>query len=174
MLQNLSVGTSLTTANFMLRSLRPTATTVVASILLTGCWANRNRSSPCANASTMTALKPDRLPFFLWSMRVPETTVYASRAISRFLSNFPFTMELIYWLLTYWIYQISRATQALTMGEGTWAVAQQHGEWIVWLERVTLADIELPVQHFVMARPVLMYLCNKVCACYVFSSKCTD
>lgn len=71
-------------------------------------------------------------------------------------------MEVWYWLLTYWVYQIARAAQALTMGKGTWEISKGHGEMIVWLEKMFWLDIEIPLQGFVMARPHLLWFFNKV------------
>jgi hypothetical protein len=71
-------------------------------------------------------------------------------------------MEVWYWLLTYWVYQIARATQALTMGAGTWELSKTHSVWLVNIERYLHIDVELPLQHFVMARPNLLWIFNKV------------
>ena len=139
---------------------------VVSSLLTAGCLFNRRTSSQLRVLNTQTVLpaRQTHLSFFKWSVRVPDTTVYAGRLTSRFLARFPFLMEVWYWLLTYWIYQISRAMQALTMGEETWAISQRHAELIIWLERIMFLDVELPLQHFVMARPALLYCFNKIYA----------
>lgn len=71
-------------------------------------------------------------------------------------------MEVWYWLLTYWVYQVARAMQALTMGKGTWEISKGHGELLVAIEKMFWLDIELPLQGFVMARPALLWFFNKV------------
>jgi len=80
------------------------------------------------------------------------------------MARFPFLLEVHYWLLTYWVYQIARAMQALSMGSGTREVSQRHGEFIVWLEQVLHLDMELPLQAFVLARPSLLWFFNKTYA----------
>ena len=74
-------------------------------------------------------------------------------------------MEVWYWLLTYWVYQIARATQALTMGKGTWEISKSHGESIVAIEKLFWLDMEVPLQAFVLARPNLLWFFNKVRLC---------
>lgn len=71
-------------------------------------------------------------------------------------------MEVWYWLLTYWVYQLARATQALTMGSGTWEISKAHGEFIVWLEKATWLDVELALQSVILTRPNLLWFFNKV------------
>jgi len=48
------------------------------------------------------------------------------------------------------------------MGSGTRALSQRHGEFIVWLEQLLYLDIELPLQHFILVRPDLLWFFNKV------------
>lgn len=72
-------------------------------------------------------------------------------------------MEVWYWLLTYWVYQLARATQAVTMGKGTWEISKDHGELIVAIEKMFWLDMEVPLQAFVLARPSLLWFFNKVC-----------
>lgn len=62
----------------------------------------------------------------------------------------------------YWVYQIARAIQALSMGSGTRELSQRHGEFLVWLEQILHLDIELPLQRFVLVRPNLLWFFNKV------------
>ena len=138
---------------------------VVASLLTVGCLLNRRTTSQLAvvnNSALLSPSRPEALYVFKKQVRIPDTTPYEGRLFSRFLARFPFLLEVHYWLLTYWVYQIARAMQALTMGDGTRALSQRHGEWLVELERVLSLDIELPLQHFVMARPALLWFFNKV------------
>lgn len=66
------------------------------------------------------------------------------------------------WLLTYWVYQLARATQAVTMGEGTWDISKAHGELIVRIEKALFLDFEIALQQFVIVRPHLLWFFNKV------------
>jgi len=143
---------------------------LVASLLTLGCLLNRRTSSTLRMLRSPAAFS--QLPvhpttmntFFGVTVRVPDTAKYGGRLISRFLARFPFLMEVWYWLLTYWVYQIARAMQALTMGSGTREIAQRHAEIIVALERVLHIDVELALQHYVIAHPALLYFFNKTYA----------
>lgn len=86
------------------------------------------------------------------------------RLTSRFLAMFPFLMEVWYWLLTYWVYQIARACQALTMGANTRSISERHARQIISIQRWLHIDVELALQHFVMKREWLLIFFNKTYA----------
>ena len=67
-----------------------------------------------------------------------------------------------YWLLLYWVYQLARAAQAVSMGPGTRELSQQHGESLVRLEQALWIDVELPLQRLILPRPALLWFSNKV------------
>ena len=62
---------------------------------------------------------------------------------------------------SYWVYQIARACQALTMGDTTRAISEGHARQIVSLEKFLHIDIELGLQHFVMRHNWLLVFFNK-------------
>jgi hypothetical protein len=61
----------------------------------------------------------------------------------------------------YWVYQIARACQALTMGDTTRTISERHAREIVDLEKFLHIDIELGLQHFVMKHNWLLVFFNK-------------
>ena len=61
----------------------------------------------------------------------------------------------------YWTYQIARAMQALTMGEGTTKLAERHSKQILALEKWLHIDVELALQHLVMKSKFILLLANK-------------
>lgn len=118
------------------------------------------------------------MKFLLWTIRVPDNARYRMRLTSRFLAMFPFLMEVWYWLLTwvrrlgvegveltrvdrYWVYQIARACQALTMGANTRSISERHARQIISVQRWLHIDVELALQHFVMKREWLLIFFNK-------------
>ncbi|KLO15633.1 hypothetical protein SCHPADRAFT_824512 [Schizopora paradoxa] len=143
---------------------------LVASLLTVGCLLNRRTSSTLRLLRSPAAynqlpVRPTHLPtFFGATVRIPDTAKYSGRLVSRFLARFPFLMEVWYWLLTYWVYQIARAMQALTMGKGTRGIAQRHAELIIIIERALHIDIELALQKIILTRPALLYFFNKTYA----------
>lgn len=62
---------------------------------------------------------------------------------------------------SYWVYQIARACQALTMGDTTRALSERHARQIIAMEEFFHIDIELALQHFVMKREWLLVFFNK-------------
>ena len=64
----------------------------------------------------------------------------------------------------YWVYQIARACQALTMGDTTRALSERHARQIIAMEEFLCIDVELALQHFVMKREWLLVFFNKYVA----------
>ncbi|WVR07946.1 hypothetical protein IAU60_004989 [Kwoniella sp. DSM 27419] len=147
---------------------------LVASLLTAGCLLNKRRSADIVQAHSAIGDHPvpanDRswnwreMKFFIWTIRVPGNERFRMKLGSRFLGMFPFLMEVWYWLLTYWIYQIARAMQALTMGADFRALAERHARQIITIERSLMIDIELGLQRFVMNRSWLLTFFNKTYA----------
>lgn len=65
----------------------------------------------------------------------------------------------------YWIYQIARACQALTMGENTRILAETHSRQILWLEQVLKIDVELGLQRWILKSEALLWFFNEYASC---------
>ncbi|WWC73802.1 uncharacterized protein I206_107774 [Kwoniella pini CBS 10737] len=150
---------------------------LVASLLTAGCLLNRRKATDIVQAHTLSgSLSPvtsspenrswdyKQMKFFFWTMKVPSNVKFRMNLFSRFLGMFPFLLEVWYWLLTYWIYQIARAMQALTMGSDFRILAEKHAREIIAIEKFLHLDIELGLQKIVMNRPWLLTLFNKTYA----------
>ncbi|TYJ53210.1 hypothetical protein B9479_006188 [Cryptococcus floricola] len=147
---------------------------IVVSLLTAGCLFNRRPPPLILQAHNAVNDVPpppgDRawnwknMRSFKWTVRVPGNERFRSRWSSRLLGMFPFLMEVWYWLLTYWIYQIARAMQALTMGADFRALAEQHARQIIAIQRWLAIDCELALQKFVMEREWLLVFFNKTYA----------
>lgn len=61
----------------------------------------------------------------------------------------------------YWIYQVARAIQALTMGADFRVLAEKHAREIIAIERWLHIDCELSLQKFVMKTNWLLIFFNK-------------
>lgn len=61
----------------------------------------------------------------------------------------------------YWIYQVARAIQALTMGADFRVLAEKHAKEIIAIERWLHIDCELSLQKFVMKTDWLLIFFNK-------------
>lgn len=148
---------------------------LVASLLTAGCLFNRRKPADIVLANNLADSSPDRVAenggwnwkemrFLIWTMRVPDNAKFRMNLTSRFLAMFPFLMEVWYWLLTYWVYQIARACQALTMGEYTRELSEVHSRQILALEQFLHIDVELGLQRFVLQRAWLLTFFNKTYA----------
>ncbi|KAF2837073.1 hypothetical protein M501DRAFT_1018472 [Patellaria atrata CBS 101060] len=93
------------------------------------------------------------------SSYVPDNSRFRGNITSRFLSFFPFLIEIWYWNLTYWVYQLARAYSAYLI-RGNEAVldrARYHALSILNFEQHVGLAIEKPVQDFIMSHyPGLM------------------
>ncbi|KAL1872001.1 hypothetical protein VTK73DRAFT_1745 [Phialemonium thermophilum] len=79
--------------------------------------------------------------------------------LSRFLDRFPFLMEILYWNLTYWLYQLARAFSAYCIrgNDAVMATATRHALQIRDLEIHLGIAVEKPLQDAVLAHcPRLM------------------
>ncbi|RDA91609.1 hypothetical protein CP533_4635 [Ophiocordyceps camponoti-saundersi (nom. inval.)] len=117
-------------------------------------------SSTTSNSTT----RRRRLRFFGWETVVtsPDTAVFRHRLLSRLLHRFPFLVEAWYWALIYWVYQLGRAFTALTLVQGTVTVARKHALQLIHLEQRLGIFVELPVQKWFLARPLLLHWINRV------------
>lgn len=142
---------------------------LVASLLTAGCLINYRSGASQALVHASKLLRdhrPEKMPFFGKMIRIPDTERFRRNVVSRFLAYFPFLMEVWYWLLTYWVYQIARACQALTMGSSTRATSQEHGIWLLNLEKKLGLDMELWLQGVIIkeGRGGLLWFFNKTYA----------
>ncbi|WVQ77536.1 hypothetical protein IAR50_007222 [Cryptococcus sp. DSM 104548] len=147
---------------------------IVVSLLTAGCLINRRPPPLILQAHNAVNDVPPPpgdnswnwkdMRSFKWTVKVPGNERFRSRWTSRLLGMFPFLMEVWYWLLTYWIYQIARAMQALTMGADFRSLAEKHAREIIAIERWLRIDCELALQRFVMNREWLLVFFNKTYA----------
>ncbi|WWD20416.1 hypothetical protein CI109_104892 [Kwoniella shandongensis] len=150
----------------------------VAALLTAGCLINRRRPAdvvqahlalddnhvPAADPSEPIPWDWKEMRFLAWKMKIPSNARFRMNLSSRFLAMFPFLLEVWYWLLTYWTYQIARAVQALTMGADFRSLAEKHARQIIAFEEWLHIDIELGLQHLVMRHDWLLVFFNKTYA----------
>ncbi|KAF7321759.1 hypothetical protein MKEN_00697600 [Mycena kentingensis (nom. inval.)] len=144
---------------------------LVATILVAGVVLNRRKDSdgvwtplsPSSEPLLATADAPYRdRQVFGRTVRSRNTAVWRNTWLSRTLRRFPFLVEVWYWLLVYWTYQIGRAVTALTLKDNTLAVAREHGLAIIRIEQRLGIFIEPDVQAYTLARPALMGALNRI------------
>ncbi|KAH8125689.1 hypothetical protein FP744_10002486 [Trichoderma asperellum] len=87
------------------------------------------------------------------------------RLLSWVFGTFPFLIEIWYWLLTYWIYQLSRAftARAIAGYPHIYALAKEHALQLLAVERVLRIDFEQSFQAHMLANhacvmPALQYI----------------
>ncbi|KAI5453982.1 hypothetical protein NCC49_004975 [Naganishia albida] len=141
---------------------------LVAGLLTAGCLINHRpgRLQNIVHASKLLSqARPDYLPtFFKKQVPVPNTERFRRNITSRFLAYFPFLLEVWYWLLTYWVYQIARALQALSMGDNTRSLSEAHARTILAIESALGLDIEKALQELVMKSDMILIFFNKTYA----------
>ncbi|KAJ7163027.1 PAP2 superfamily-domain-containing protein [Mycena filopes] len=100
---------------------------------------------------------------------IPDTRPFRRNFVSKLLARFPFAMEIIYWLLTYWPYQLLRAMSALRINATpehralVTSVAQTHASQILALEQRLGLAFELRLQRYIMhCPPIVMTLLSDV------------
>ncbi|TPX19043.1 uncharacterized protein E0L32_011287 [Thyridium curvatum] len=76
----------------------------------------------------------------LWTIRTPNSSRFAGHYHSRVLQKFPFLVEMFYWVVTYFFYQLTAVLSRVWWGgtKGLWDVAQDHAIAILELEAVAL------------------------------------
>ncbi|KAJ6471227.1 PAP2 superfamily-domain-containing protein, partial [Mycena vitilis] len=90
------------------------------------------------------------------TVRSRNTAVWRNTRLSRVLRRFPFLVEVWYWLLVYWTYQLALAFTAVTLKDDTLAVSREHALSLIHLEQKLGVFVELAVQGYVLARPALL------------------
>ncbi|KAG5950285.1 hypothetical protein E4U53_005301 [Claviceps sorghi] len=129
---------------------------------------------PCSESSWGLSVSPSSYdPFTQRRRRIkilgyerlatsPNTLVFKDRFLSRVLRKFPFLLEVWYWALIYWLYQIGRAFTALTLVEDTVDVARRHALEVIRLEQRLHIFYEVPIQKFFLQYPTVMNWINRV------------
>ncbi|KAF2744946.1 integral membrane protein [Sporormia fimetaria CBS 119925] len=122
-------------------------------------------------ASSPSLLTPQELTWRKRELRIlgwrkevtsPNTRKFQGYFLSRLLQKYPFLVEVWYWALVYWVYQLGRAFTAVTMAEGTVNVARRHALQIIHLEQRLHIFWELSVQHWFLQHPELLRWTNRV------------
>ncbi|KAJ7634933.1 PAP2 superfamily-domain-containing protein [Roridomyces roridus] len=142
---------------------------LVVSILTAGVLLNRRRDgdSPPMSPSSEPLLSTGesayrQREFFGRPIKSRNTAVWRHTWVSRILRRFPFLVEVWYWLLVYWTYQLARAFTAVTLKDNTLAVSRDHALSLIHLEQRLGVFVEPAVQGYVMARPSLLGALNRI------------
>jgi hypothetical protein len=87
-----------------------------------------------------------------WTRIFPDNSRFRDNISSRFLARFPFLIEIWYWNLAYWIYQVSRAITAVKIrgNDDVFEAAKNHAVSILSLEEVHHFAIEQGLQAWVL------------------------
>jgi len=78
------------------------------------------------------------------------------------LNKLPFLVEVWYWLLVYWTYQLGRAFTAVTLKEDTVDIARLHGLAVIAAEQRLGMFWELDVQSWFLKHESLLMIINWV------------
>ncbi|KAK4140054.1 PAP2 superfamily-domain-containing protein [Dichotomopilus funicola] len=115
------------------------------------------------SAKTAPRWRKRRLRCLGWEKEVttPNTEIFKDRFLSRVLQRFPFLVEVWYWALIYWVYQLGRAFTAVTLQESTVNTAREHGLQVIHAEQALGLFVEPAVQQWFLKRPTLMRWTNK-------------
>ncbi|KAI0049880.1 hypothetical protein FA95DRAFT_778687 [Auriscalpium vulgare] len=143
---------------------------IVISLLTAGVVFNRRRTGPASRGGSPVPTSytpgspPSRVRGRLFRNFTPrDTSKYADNWFSRTLFRFPFLLEVLYWALTYWIYQIARAVSAvLFIDEGTVDTARRHAIQLLEFERNLGIQSETKIQAFVMSHTWAITSLNRI------------
>ncbi|KAG7293973.1 hypothetical protein NEMBOFW57_004034 [Staphylotrichum longicolle] len=84
-----------------------------------------------------------------------------NRLLSRVLQKLPFLVEVWYWALIYWVYQLGRAVTAVALQATTVETAREHALQVIQVEQRLGIFIEPTVQQWFLQHPTLMRWTNK-------------
>ncbi|KAJ6627920.1 PAP2 superfamily-domain-containing protein [Mycena sp. CBHHK59/15] len=126
-----------------------------------GAWSPLSASSIEPLLPTGDATHRDRTVFG-YTVRSKNTAIWRHTRVSRALRRFPFLVEVWYWLLVYWTYQLARAFTAVTLQDNTLAVSREHALQLIRLEQRLAVFVEPAVQAFILARPALLAALNRI------------
>ncbi|KAI0061083.1 hypothetical protein BV25DRAFT_788079 [Artomyces pyxidatus] len=144
---------------------------IVISLLATGVIINRRRTGPAPSRGSSPLLASATIPVApsrqrnrcFRAFKPLDTSRYADNWISRTVFRFPFLLEVLYWALTYWIYQIARAVSALLfIDEGTVDTARKHAIELLELERRLGIQWENRIQEYVMSHAWAIASLNRI------------
>ncbi|KAK0730215.1 PAP2 superfamily-domain-containing protein [Lasiosphaeris hirsuta] len=96
------------------------------------------------------------------TVTTPNTEPYKDYFLSWVLRRYPFLVEVWYWALIYWVYQLGRAFTAVTLQVSTVDTAREHALQVVDLEKRLGIFVELDVQRWFLTYPLLMRWTNRV------------
>ena len=122
-------------------------------------------SSPvCLTPDGVDWWRARRIGLFGWTkeIRSPDTRHLQHRLLSRILRRFPFLVEVWYWALIYWVYQLGRAFTAVTLVEGTVHTARRHALQLIDIEQRLHIFWEMPIQQWLMQYPTVMRWINRI------------
>ncbi|GAB7357962.1 hypothetical protein MBLNU230_g0129t1 [Neophaeotheca triangularis] len=122
-------------------------------------------SSPGLLAQEQThGWKRRSVGIFGWSthVRSPDTKRFEDRLLSRVLRRLPFLVEVWYWALIYWVYQLGRAFTAVTLLQGTVDIARRHALQVIHMEQSLGLFVELPIQQYFLQFPTTMHWINRI------------
>jgi hypothetical protein len=110
-----------------------------------------NERSPLLPSSTAVETK-DTPPDARWINAIkPDNSRFRKNLTSRFLAAFPFLVEIGYWNLTYWIYQLARAVSAVKIRDkiSIHDESEGHAINILSFEQDYHFSIELSLQRWI-------------------------
>ncbi|KAI5815463.1 PAP2 superfamily-domain-containing protein [Pyronema omphalodes] len=118
--------------------------------------------SPATSTALIPGIEPQwrKRDFFKWTIKSRNTARWKDKRFSRFLAKFPFLIEVWYWLLVYWIYQLGRAFTAVTLSADITPIARLHGLSLIAWEEALGIFVELDIQHWFLKRPILLKMIN--------------
>ncbi|KAK1757729.1 PAP2 superfamily-domain-containing protein [Echria macrotheca] len=102
-----------------------------------------------------------RLGSWTREVTVPNTEIHKDRFLSRVLRNYPFLVEVWYWALIYWVYQLGRAFTAVTLQASTVDTAREHALQVIHLEQRLGIFVEVAIQQWFLTHPLLMRWTNR-------------
>ncbi|KAH8148237.1 uncharacterized protein LAJ45_07689 [Morchella importuna] len=153
---------------------------IVFSILTAGVIFNRRRStivrdqrdgswSPSSTSSSEGLLSGPVVEaqwrerkFLGKKVRSRNTIRWKNSFVSRILRKFPFLVEVWYWLLVYWTYQLARAFSAVTLQTDTVVAAREHALSLIRLEQRLNIFLEPAIQAYFLPRPTMLKTINMI------------
>ncbi|EME86717.1 uncharacterized protein MYCFIDRAFT_56308 [Pseudocercospora fijiensis CIRAD86] len=116
------------------------------------------------NTTTTTTWQTREISLLGWtrSVKSPNTRPFSPRLLSRVLQKLPFLVEVWYWALIYWIYQLARAFTAVTLVQGTVHTARHHALQVARMEQALGIFWEPGIQTFFLQYPHAMLWINRV------------
>jgi len=108
--------------------------------------------------------------------RKHRTKLHDENRLSFLINRYPFLLEVVYLLLTYWIYELSRlvALALPAIREGSLVeTARKNALSLINLEQLLGMYHELDLQHFFLQHPTLLGIVNRVYSYIHIPGTCT-